>query len=458
MQREEKKNQLHIVMFPWHAFGHISPFIQLSNKLSLHGLQISFFSATGNIPRIKSSLNLLPNVQIIPLSIPDVPGLSPDLHNTSQMTPAMAELLKQASDLMQPQIHDILSHLKPHFIIFDLILDWIPKIAAELGIKRISFSVFSAIAGAYLTVPARLISGHTLDDLTKPPDGFPATSVTCVKRFQARDFLYMFKSFDGRPGVFYRVIDCLRSCDAVAMKTCEEMEGPYVDFMKTQFQKPIHLTGPLVPDPLSGVLEEKWANWLGQFPDKAVVFCSFGSETFMNQEQIREIALGLELTGSPFFLVLNFPGGVDGLAELEKALPKGFVERVKGKGLVHVGWVPQQLILAHKSVGCYVCHSGFSSVIEALMNDCRLVLLPFKGDQFLNSKLIALDLKAGVEVNREEEEGYFGKEDICEAVKTAMADDGSIKENHEKWREFLVNEEIHKKFIADLVEQMKAML
>lgn len=268
----------------------------------------------------------------------------------------------------------------------------------------------------------------------------------------------MFKSFDGRPGVYDRVIDCSRSCDAMAIKTCKEMEGPYVDFRKTQFQKPVLLTGPLVPDPPSGVLEEKWANWLGQFPNKSVVFCSFGSETFLNQEQIREIALGLELTGSPFFLVLNFPGGVDGQAELEKALPKGFLERVKKKGVVHTGWVQQQLILAHDSVGCFVCHSGFSSVIEALVNDCRLVLLPFKGDQFLNSKLIALDLKAGVEVKREEEEGYFGKEDICEAVETAMADDGFIKENHEKWREFLVNEEIHNKFIADLVEQMKAML
>ncbi|WJX13817.1 UDP-glycosyltransferase 79A6 [Trifolium repens] len=90
--------------------------------------------------------------------------------------------------------------------------------------------------------------------------------------------------------------------------------------------------------------------------------------------------------------------------------------------MVHTGWLQQQLILKHNSVGCYVCHGGFSSVIEAIVNDCQLVLLPFKGDQFFNSKLIANDLKAGIEVNRKEENGYFYKEDIVKAVKIMMVD------------------------------------
>ncbi|CAI9780649.1 unnamed protein product [Fraxinus pennsylvanica] len=41
-------------------------------------------------------------------------------------------------------------------------------------------------------------------------------------------------------------------------------------------------------------------------------------------------------------------------------------------------------------------YNGFSSVIEAIVNDRRLVMLPQKGDQFVNSKLVHGDHKAGV--------------------------------------------------------------
>ncbi|KAK8565165.1 hypothetical protein V6N13_020291 [Hibiscus sabdariffa] len=462
-----RMGEIHAVMFPYFAFGHISPFIQLSNKLSLDGVKISFLTAPGNVGRIKSSFLVSPNIQIIPLHIPLVQGLPHDIHNTSQMTPAMHELLKQALDLMQPQIQALLSDLNPHFVFFDFFQCWLPKLCSQLGIKAVCFSVFSAISGAYLTVPARLVGVETeeptVEDLKKPPCGFPETSVTCLKAFQARDLTYVFKSFDGGPAVYYRAIDSLSNCSLIVIKTCNEMERPYVDFMKAQFQKPVLLSGPLTPEPPSGVLDEKWANFLAQHPPKSVVFCSFGSETFLQDDQLKELATGLELTGLPFFLVLNFPGGVEAQAELDRVLPKGFMEAIKGRGVVHIGWVQQQLILAHQSVGCYVCHSGFSSIVEALMNDCQLVLLPIKGDQFLNSKLVAGDLKAAVEVSRRDEDGYFSREDIKEAIETVMVDvekepGMSIRENHMKWKEFLLNAEMQGKFISDLVEEMKAML
>ncbi|KAH7567978.1 hypothetical protein JRO89_XS07G0204600 [Xanthoceras sorbifolium] len=454
-------DEVHVVMFPLFAFGHISPFVQLSNKLSVHGVKVSFFSAPGNIARIKSTLKLTPKAQIIPLQIPQIEGLPPGLDSTSDMTPAMAELLKQALDLMQPQITTLLTQLKPHFVFFDFAQHWLPKLASPLGIKTLKFSVFSAVSGAYNMVPARR-NNHTIHDMMRPPNGFPVTGITSLKEFEARDFLYVFKNFHGNPSVYDRALGCCNSCTALVIKTCHEMEGPYVDFIKTQFQKPVLLTGPLVPEPPSGELEEKWANWLGQFPEKSVIFCSFGSETFLDEDQIKQLALGLELTGLPFFLVLNFPANTDVQTELVRALPEGFMERVKNKGVVHTGWVQQQLILAHNSVGCYVFHSGYSSIIEGLINDCQLVFLSFKGDQFLNSKLVAGDMRAGVEVNRRDNDGHFGKEDIMEAVKTVMVEVNkepgvSILANHKKWREFLLNPEIHNKYIADLVNELKAL-
>ena len=381
--------------------------------------------------------------------------------------------LIKAIDLTQPQIKTILSDLKPHFVLFDFAQYWVPSLASEFGIQTMFFSVFSAICNAYVIVPARLagIEGRpvTAGDLIKSPPGFPTTFYhgdRLIKTFEARSFSFVYEPVEGSPSNYERIQEGINGCSAIVLKTCSEMEGPYIDYMKTQFRKPFILTGPLVPEPVSGELDEKWTQWLARFPAKSVVSCSFGSETFLTIEQIRELALGLELTGLPFFLVLNFPANVagGGRAELERSLPEGFLGRVKDRCVVHVGWVPQQLILAHTSIGCYLCHVGFSSVIEALVNDCQLALLPIKSDQFFNSRLIGENgiLKAGVEVNMRDEDGYFGKEDIFAAVKTVMVDADlepgrSIRLNHKKWRNFLLDEDVQDKYISNMVLAMKKL-
>ncbi|KAL2239671.1 anthocyanidin 3-O-glucosyltransferase [Sesamum indicum] len=465
MESERKSSSLRVVMFPFFAFGHISPFVQLSNKLSSRGVRISFFSPPANVSRIRSMLHPSPTSHIVPLTLPPVQGLPSGLASTSDLTPTQSELLKVALDLMQPQIRQLLSQLKPHFILFDFAQEWLPKMASDLGIKTVFYSVFIALSTAFLTVPSRLPDPGTypaLEQVKNPPPGFPATSVAAVKTFEARDFLYMFKSFHDSPCVYDRVISGLKGSSIILAKTCNEMEAPYIQYVKSQFNKPVLLAGPVVPEGRGDQLEGKWADWLGQFEAKSVIYCSFGSETFLNDDQIRELALGLELTGLPFLLVLNFPANADASAELRRALPEGLMERVKGKGVISSGWVEQQKILAHSSVGCYLFHAGFSSVIEGLLNDCQLVLLPQKGDQFLNSKLVSGDLRAGVEVNRRDEDGYFGKEDIERAVESVMVrvdeEPGkSVRGNQKKWREFVLDKGVQDSFIVDLVKEMEAL-
>ncbi|KAI9186627.1 hypothetical protein LWI28_019188 [Acer negundo] len=161
---------LHVVMFPYFAFGHINPFVQLSNRLCAHGVRVSFLSAPGNISRIQSTMKLTPEAEIVPLPIPEIEGLPQGFDSTADMTPAMAEILKQAIDLLQPQISSLLSQLKPHFVIFDFAQHWVPKVASELGIKTLRFSIFATISDAYVMVPPREKS-NTIDDLMRAPNG-----------------------------------------------------------------------------------------------------------------------------------------------------------------------------------------------------------------------------------------------------------------------------------------------
>ncbi|KAL5972685.1 hypothetical protein ACLOJK_039490 [Asimina triloba] len=455
---------MHVAMFPFFAFGHISPFIQFSNKLLADPtIKISFLSPPSAIPRISSSLSS--SAHIVPLKIPSIQGLPPGLDTTADMTPPQTELLKKAVDEMKPDIEALLRRLRPHVIFHDFTHQWLASIASPLNIKTFMFSVFSAISGAYVMVPARLQSPHispTLVDLKNPPPDFPPNTAARLKSYEAKELLYAFTEFGG-PSVYNRVVACNNSSSAIVLKTCMEMEAPYIEFIQAQYGKPVLLAGPVVPGSPVGPLDERWASWLGRFPKRSVVVSSFGSETRLRDDQMRELLLGLEMLGSPFLVVLNFPDEDDPAACLRAALPEGFEERVKDRGVVHTGWVQQPHILAHDSVGCFVCHAGFSSVAEGLVSDCQLVMLPCRGDQFLNARLVSGDLKAGVEVKRDEESGSFAREDVCAAVKAVMEggekEPGkTVRENHAKWRDFLVGVREQDQVFKGFVEKMKEMV
>ncbi|GLJ53015.1 hypothetical protein SUGI_1128980 [Cryptomeria japonica] len=105
------------------------------------------------------------------------------------------------------------------------------------------------------------------------------------------------------------------------------------------------------------------------------------------------------------------------------ALPRGFVGRTKGRGLLVTEWAPQLHILAHSSAGGFLTHCGWSLVSEGLRFGVPIVTLPMQYEQGLNAKLIAQELKLGVEVRRNEEDDSFSKEDICKAVWTLIVEE-----------------------------------
>ncbi|KAF7006413.1 hypothetical protein CFC21_021462 [Triticum aestivum] len=449
---------MHVMMFPFLAFGHISPFVQLARKLvAAGGVRVTLLSAAANVPRVEAMLGPAAGaVAVAPLRLQRVPGLPEGAESTAEVSADGAELLKVAVDGTRPQVANLLAELRPDALLFDFATPWVTELAAPLGTKVLQFSVFSAVSGAYLMVPARRAGGHgpTADDLASAPTGFPpSSSLATVPAYQAANFTYVFTSFHGEPCVYDRVLAGLQSSDALVIKTCHEMEGPYINYLAAQLGKPVLLTGPVVPEPPQGELEERWAKWLSSFPDNAVVFASFGSETFLPAAAATELLLGLESTNRPFFVVLNFPKGTDTDAELARCTPPGFAGRTKGRGVVHTGWVQQQHILRHRSVGCFVNHAGLSSVVEGLVAGCRLVLLPMKGDQYLNAALFARDLRVGAEVARRDGDGWFGRADVSDAVDTAMAD--GWEGRGIKWREFLTDDAVQKRLADDFVRDFK---
>lgn len=256
-----------------------------------------------------------------------------------------------------------------------------------------------------------------------------------------------------------RMIKSVKECDAMGFKSCSEMEGPYRDFLEKKFKKPILLGGPVLAEPPTSVLDEKWAKWLDRFGPKSVIYCALGSEARLKRDQFQELLLGFELTGLPFLAALKPPIGSK---TVEEALPEGFTDRTKDRGVVDGGWVQQQLILAHPSVGCFVTHCGWGSISEVLVNECQMVLMPHCGDQLINGRLVGGDLRVGVEVERGEEDGLFTREGVVKAIKLVMDGESEIgkeiRANHAKWREFMLRKGLEDSYIDEFDHSLHSLL
>ncbi|GLJ53001.1 hypothetical protein SUGI_1128770 [Cryptomeria japonica] len=161
---------------------------------------------------------------------------------------------------------------------------------------------------------------------------------------------------------------------AMLSNTCQELEGKFVDYFERstgQFMFPMGISMPSLP-PRPDV-----DHWLA---------CEI-----------------------PFLCVLFIDAGAELHRVSEDCTPS--------RGLVVTEWAPQLHILNHPSTGAFLSHYGWNSVTEGLRFGVPIVSLPIQFNQPLVARLMADELKMGVEVKRNEEDGSFTKEDVAKDVK-----------------------------------------
>jgi hypothetical protein len=124
----------------------------------------------------------------------------------------------------------------------------------------------------------------------------------------------------------------------------------------------------------------------------SVIYISFGNLAVKSQEQLVQLALGLEGSGQPFLWVLR--------SDIEqgksRVLPEGFEDRTKDRALF-VRWAPQVKVLAHTSVGLFLTHSGWNSTLESMSMGVPVVGFPYFADQFLNCRFAKEVWKFGLD-------------------------------------------------------------
>ncbi|CAN6164234.1 unnamed protein product [Urochloa humidicola] len=166
--------------------------------------------------------------------------------------------------------------------------------------------------------------------------------------------------------------------------------------------------------------------WLDGQPARSVVYVAFGNRNAVRREQLREIAAGMEASGHRFLWVLKTTTvDRDDTGEAVDVLGEGFLERVRGRGVVTKAWVDQEALLRHPAVGMFLSHSGWNSVTEAAVAGVPLLAWPRGGDHRVNATVV---VSGGVGVWMEHwswdgEDELVTGEEIGKKVKEVMADE-----------------------------------
>ncbi|KAI3419581.1 Glycosyltransferase [Psidium guajava] len=194
---------------------------------------------------------------------------------------------------------------------------------------------------------------------------------------------------------------------------------------------PTYCVGPLVATGGAiggGGERHECLGWLDSQPRRSVLFLSFGSMGVFSTRQLKEMALGLERSGVPFLWVVRAPPHHDeargALAELkpsvESFLPEGFVDRTRGRGMIVESWAPQVEVLSHGSVGGFVTHCGWNSVLEAVCHGVAMLAWPLYAEQRLNRAYLVKEMKLALSVKESEEDGLVSADELEKQVDELM--------------------------------------
>lgn len=406
MEEAKESTSFRILMFPWLAHGHISPFLQLSKKLTQKNFQIYFCSTAINLSFIKKSLgeSSSDNLRLVELHFPDVLELPPQHHTTKNLPTHLMSTLMRSFQIAQASFSSSITTLKPDLIIYDSFQSWASTLAAIHGIPSVHFSTSGAASMSFFY--------HQLS-LRRDSGTFPFSEI--FQRDYERDkFESLVESNRGVAEDFaFRSFEL--SSEIVLMKSCIGLEDKYLDYLSFLCGKKMVTTGPLIQESHNyensddvGIIE-----FLNKKDQSSVVFVSFGSEYYLSAEEREEIAYGLELSNLSFIWVVRFPLG--NTTSVEEALPEGFLERVKERGMVVDKWAPQAKILEHPSTCGFVSHCGWSSIMESLYYGVPVIAMPMHLDQPTNARFL-VEIGVAMEVLRGEN-GQIRKEEVARVIK-----------------------------------------
>ena len=444
-----------VVMVPLPAQGHINQLLHLSRLIASYDIPVHVVGAAIHNRQGKIRLQgwdptSIPNIHFHDFTIPpfhtpppnptsqhNFPShLLPSFHATRHLRGPVAALLRRLS----PQTRRLV-------VIHDsLMASVVQDVVSIQNAESFTFHSVSAFAIFlfYWDGMGKTTSLLEMSDGVKFPNDIPSLE-GCLSS-EIMDFIALQYEFNKlNSGNLYN--------------TSRVMERPYMNLLARILPNKKHwAVGPFNP---VSFLENETSNdrhmclkWLDKQEPKSVIYVSFGTTTAFTDEQIEELAFGLEHSNQKFIWVLRDAdkGDVFDKNQVKKLkLPKGYEERVRNMGIVMREWAPQLEILGHPSTGGFISHCGWNSCVESITMGVPIGAWPMHSDQPRNAVLVTkllgigtvvrewahrddvaradmvargirilMTSKEGVEMRRRAEE-------LCSALRKSMEDGGASR-------------------------------
>ncbi|XP_030522141.1 UDP-glycosyltransferase 73C1-like isoform X2 [Rhodamnia argentea] len=424
---DSQYQELHFVLLPHLASGHMIPMMDMARLLARRGLTVTVVTTPINsarfVPVFDRAARSGLRIELLQVPFPSAEAGLPEGCESMDSLPSrgmLKNLLLGISMLRQPVerlLHRL--QLRPSCIIADKIVMWADQTAREFGIPRIVFDGSSCFS---------LVCTHNIVE-SKVFDTVPESEPFVVPGLPDRIELTR-AQLPGAVNIVPSDIKDMRNeirakelaAYGVVVNTFEELEPAYIRECRRVRGK-VWCIGPVSlcnEDNLdkaergnkSLVNDDHCLKWLDLWGPSSVIYACLGSLNRLTAPQLIELGLGLEACGRPFIWVVR--GGnesrfVDWISE------SGFEERIEGRGILIRGWAPQVLILSHPAVGGFLTHCGWNSTLEGICAGLPLLTRPLFAEQFYNEKVVVQVLKIGVRLGSNVAMNW-GEEEKCEVL------------------------------------------
>ncbi|KAJ8768900.1 hypothetical protein K2173_023895 [Erythroxylum novogranatense] len=436
---------IHVFLVSFPGQGHVNPLLRLGKRLASKGLLVTL-----STPEItgKQLRNANDNITDEPTPIGDgfvrfeffEDGWDDDDPRRKDLDNYMAQLELVAKQVIPEMIRKYAEQGRPvSCFINNPFIPWVSDVAESLGLPSAMLWVQScACFSAYYHYYNKLVSFPTEEN---PEIDVQLPCVPLLKYDEVPSFLH-----PATPYPFLRraILGQFKNLDkpfCILMDTFQDLENDTVEYM-SKLCPLIRTVGPLFKNPKEPNSKiradfykpDDCIEWLDSKPPSSVVYISFGSVVFLKQDQAEEIAYGLLTAGVNFLWVLRPPSKDIPFDPI--TLPDEFLKKVGDKAKI-VQWCPQEKVLAHSSVSCFVTHCGWNSSMEALALGVPVVAFPQWGDQVTDAKYLVDVFEVGVRMCRGQAENKLITRDevercLLEATVGPKAEE--IKRNASKWK------------------------
>ncbi|KAK6260580.1 UDP-glucuronosyl/UDP-glucosyltransferase - like 8 [Theobroma cacao] len=418
----------HIAILPSPGMGHLIPLVEFAKRLvHQHNFTVTFVIPTDGSPSKaqKSTLDSLPS-SIDSVFLPPV-DLS-DLPEGSKIETVISLTVARSLPFIRDALKSLAAKTKLVGLVVDLFGTDAFDVAREFNVSPYIFFPSTAMTlSLFLYLPKldQMVSCEYRDlpEMVRIPGCIPIYGNQLLDPTQDR-------KNDSYKWLLHHT-KRYRLAEGIMVNSFVDLEGGAIKALqdKEPGKPPIYPVGPLVNvDSSSKADGSGCLKWLDGQPHGSVLYVSFGSGGTLSYNQINELALGLEMSQQRFLWVVRSPNdqvanatffSVQSQQDPFDFLPKGFLERTKGRGLVVPSWAPQAQVLSHGSTGGFLTHCGWNSALESVVNGVPLIAWPLYAEQKMNAVMLAEDIKVALRA-KPNENGLVCRDEIAKAVKGLM--------------------------------------